>query len=70
MRELAADKLNINADRIALRKDLAAEREISDKLVVALKDIPENSTCKFANHIVSDALAEVVAIRAKQGEQG
>lgn len=72
--------LNINADRIALRKQLTAEREVSDKLERALKvlvDTPvvymggaHGSEHQFYSRIgeARDAaratLAEVAAIRA------
>lgn len=53
-----------------LNAKLTAERELSDKLLAALEEIPGNSTCKFANHIVSDSIAEVASIRANaQGDE-
>lgn len=62
----------VTLERMVEERDaaLAAEREISDKLLMALKDIQwqvkKNSD---ADVIAESALAEVAAIRAKQGGQ-
>ena len=69
IRELEAERDRWYGKATERAITIAAERDVSDKLLIAATRARDEFDSDMAEEILSDAIAEVAAIRAKQAER-